>query len=196
MVAVQYRAMHQEGVPPPKEGLGPQKEDFDRLVPQLSKQSQEVLKKAPMPGDVLRQWVRAALMSKAMPPVTNDQLTEYLKNLPVDQRQELERLGEKEMREKLTKMYYAAKFNRGPRQWPGGPGGNGPNGGWRGPDGRGPPGEGRPEGRPGEGRPGEGRGRDDGRPGVGRPRGNFNGPPNQNGPPPGPRPIPNDESQR
>ncbi len=167
MFAINYR-------PPHLEGVVPQKEDFDRLLPLLSKQSQEVLKKAPVPGEVLREWVKAAVMSKVMPPATDEQLTEFLKQLPVRERQELEGLAAKEMRERLTRMFYASKFRGGPRpgsffgssEYPGrGPNDRGPSGGWRGPDGRSPPdqppGEDRRPGGPGrpmEGRPGDSRG--------------------------------------
>jgi hypothetical protein len=182
MFAINHRA-------PNAEGLAPQKEDFDRLVPQLSKQSQEVLRKAEVPGDILRNWVRAAVMSKVMPPVTDEQLTEFQKELPLNVRQELEGLAREEVRERLTKMYYAAKFNRAPRPWLG-PG----QGGWR--DGRGPDGQGSREGRPGDGRGpdgrGEGRGPNGGPPGEGRPSEGRPGPPGEGRPlrPMSPQPPP------
>lgn len=173
--AMRMRGPGAPNLPP----LQPTQEDFNKLVPRLSAQSQEMLKKTPQSGELVKEWIRAAVASKWNAQISNEKLSEFFRDLPATERQELEKLPADELRGRLIKLYFASQQRRdGGRPWlPPGPGG----------DGRGPS----PFVRPDGGRPTE---RPSGPPGENDPRrfrgGRQDGPRPEFPRPDGPRPEP------
>jgi hypothetical protein len=159
--------------------------EVQTLLDSLSAQARESMKTVKDPNmriKVAQEWIRAAIVSRTLPPVSQDDLREfYVNQLSELDRERLEALSGDERQQALQRLYFEHKFRRG-----GGPP-------WRGrEDGRGGgrgPGPGRdnfdrPPGTPGSGRgpglgPGSGRG-----PGPG-----FGGP---GGPPRGGERVPPD----
>jgi hypothetical protein len=112
-------------------------EQFETLIPQLSGLAQKELhsvKDAAQKEQILRDWLRAAVMIKLAPQVTDEQLREFFQGLSVVERERLEALPPEQMRLALRGLYFQRRFHQ---EWRlGGP----------------PP-------RPGERRPGFGDGR-------------------------------------
>ena len=142
----------------------PTEADVDQLLPSLSEETRRELARTSTKEEKLlavRDLVRAAVLSKVFPPISDDQRQQVFAKLNSVERERLEQMAPDMMRRELTRLYHAEQFRQ--RE------------GWRG-DGR--PGPGGPrfgpgrrdEGRPGDGRPGEGR-PGEGRPGEGRPEG-------------------------
>ena len=157
-----------------EEGVTPTREDFAALLPKLSEQTRHELDRTPTDrkAEAVRELVRAALFSKFMPQVSEDDLRTYFAKLDSRERERLETLDRDEMPPRIDPHVphqpipprWAARLRppagRRRRLWsaPGGgfgPRGNGPPRGGDGPprggDGerRGPSGE---KGRPGSGR--------------------------------------------
>ena len=120
----------------------PTEADVERLLPQLSQETRKELARAATKEEQLsavHALVRAAVLSKVFPPITDDQRQQVFAKLSSVERERLEQMAPDMMRKELTRLYYAQQFRE--RE------------GWRG-------------GRPGGPRFGPGR-RDDGRPGDG-----------------------------
>lgn len=147
---------------PPGEGPMPSKEDFEKLVPTLSTATRASLDKIKSSDDkqqLVREWIRATMISKTVPPITDEQLQATYAELKEDQREYLESLDSDAMRRELTRIYYTEMmrrrgegFSRGPFGPPGGRE-DGPRG--PGPDRGGPP---RSDGGRGDGGRGDGPG--------------------------------------
>ena len=127
----------------------PAREDFEKLLANLSPETQKQLEQARTPEEKqerTRELVRAAIWSRMFPPVSEEELRKFYTGLPVEARERLEPLDPEQMNRELRRMYYADKFReRGP--WgEGGPRGGPPRGG----PGRGGPPDTRVNDRPGD----------------------------------------------
>lgn len=144
----------------------PMKEDFVRLLPKLSVATRAALESAKTPEEqqqVARQWIFNAMISKVLPPASEEDLQKIFKeDLSSEQRERLERKSPEEIKRELTWRYHW-------KQWPG-------RESWRGPGGPGF-GPGRPGGGPGSGGPGPGGQGGPGSGGPGRGQGNVDRPP-------------------
>jgi hypothetical protein len=129
-------------------------EQFETLVPQLSSLAQKELlsvKDAAQKEQILRDWLRAAVMIKLAPQVTDEQLRDFFQGLSVVERERLEALPPEQMRLALRGLYFQRRFHQewrlgGPPPRPGerrsgfgdGRGSrDGAEGRWQGKDGRG-----------------------------------------------------------
>ncbi len=157
--------------------------DFDTLLPSLSKDTQKLFEKNkegdPQRRELILAMIRAAVISKELPPLNDDDLRKLYGSLPAEEQERLQTLTPEAMKRELQlKFYFQARH--GGRDF------RGPGGGERGPfprgegPGRGGPGRGGPdhEGPPGDrnGPPREG-GRPEGSPEFRGPDGPFRGPP-------------------
>lgn len=123
----------------------PSTAEVQELLKSLSPQAGEAMKTvkdANVRIKVAQEWIRAAVMSRNLPPVSQDDLREfYVNQLNELDREKLESLAADERQQALQRMYFEHKFRRG------GPGRGRGDGGR---DGRGPGREGgRPPGPPG-----------------------------------------------
>ncbi len=169
----------------------PSEIEISELLPQLSEETRREVARATTNEEkllVIRTLVRAAVLSKVLPPITDEQRQQVFAKLSSVERERLEQMAPDMMRRELTRMYHAQQFRErdGWRGW-GPPGSGGPRfGPGRRDDGRDGPREGRGEG-----------GRDDRRDGPrGEGRREFGrGERPEFGPPPGPprRPPPMEE---
>lgn len=147
----------------------PMREDFDRLLPTLTEATRAALESAKTPEEkqqVARQWIFTAMISKVLPPASEEDLKKVFNELSPEHRERLERKSPEEIKRELTSRFHW-------KQWPG------REGGWRGPGSGFGPGF-RPKGEGGPGpsgpRPGD--------PGLGGPGpgpGNEKGPGNRSG---------------
>jgi hypothetical protein len=124
----------------------PGSEDLNKLLASLTPETLAQIEQAPATEqpERVREMVRAAIFSRRIPPVSDEELRKFYTGLQADQRERLEGLEPEEFKRRLTWMYHAEKSGYrgggGPGRWPG-----------FGPSGR--PGEGtRSEGPRGSGR--------------------------------------------
>lgn len=120
----------------------PSERDVAELMPRLSEETRKELARAATKEEkllVVRALVRAAVLSKVFPPISDEQRQQVFARLSSVERERLEQMAPEMMRRELTRMYHAEQFRE--RE------------GWRG---WGPPGSGGP--RFGPGRRDEGRG--------------------------------------
>lgn len=101
----------------------PMKEDFVRLLPTLTPATRAALESAKTPEEqqqVARQWIFSAMISKVLPPPSEEDLQKIFKDLKPDERERLERKSAEEIKRELTWRYHW----RGREGWrgPGGPG--------------------------------------------------------------------------
>jgi hypothetical protein len=140
----------------------PTRDDLERLLPTLSQPTRQVFESVKTPDEkqnLARYWIFHAVVSKVLPPASDEDLQKILRELPPDQRERLERKTPEEVKRELTARFHWQHWP-GREGWRGGPGGGGgfqgggfPGGGFRpgnGPPGSGPPGLGPPPG-PGQG---------------------------------------------
>jgi hypothetical protein len=123
--------------------------EFASLVSRLSPLAQKELqgvKDADQKEQILRDWMRAAVMIKLAPQVTDEQLREFFQSLSVAERERLEALPPEQMRLALRGMYFQRRFHQewrlgGPPPRPGerrfGSARDGEDGRWQGKEGRG-----------------------------------------------------------
>jgi hypothetical protein len=125
----------------------PNAAEVQDLLKSLSPQASEAMKTvkdANVRIKVAQEWIRAAVISRNLPPVSQEDLREfYVNQLNELDREKLESLAADERQQALQRMYFEHKFRRG-----GGPGRGRGDGGRD--DGRGPGRDGgRPPGPPG-----------------------------------------------
>jgi hypothetical protein len=143
----------------------PTRDDLERLLPTLSQPTRQVFESVKTPDEkqnLARYWIFNAVVSKVLPPASDEDLQKILRELPQDQRERLERKTPEEVKRELTARFHWQHWP-GREGWRGGPGGSAgfqgggfPGGGFRpgmGPPGSGPPGLGPPPG-PGQVPPG------------------------------------------
>jgi hypothetical protein len=136
----------------------PTRKEEDELASRVSQKARDALNAATKEGErsrIIQNWMRAASLSRFMPPVSPEALDRFVDTLDKDDRAELESLPRDRMFAELRKLYFrkASRWGHGP--WSGrGRGGRDERGfeGRRGPRG-GPPGQGPPRPPPGEGKP-------------------------------------------
>lgn len=166
----------------------PMKEDFVRLLPKLTPATRAALESAKTPEEqqqVARQWIFSAMITKVLPPPSEEDLQKIFKELRTEDRERLERKSPEDIKRELTWRYHwkgreAWRGPSGPGFGPGfGPGrpGGASSGERTGPGGQNGPGIGGP-GRSGE------------RPPFKRPEGGSDRPPP---PPPTDNPQPLDD---
>ncbi len=128
----------------------PMQKDFEQLLPTLSAPTRAVLDSAKTPEEkqqLARQWIFSAMISKVLPPASEEDLRQVFKDLTDEHRERLERKSPEEVKRELTWRFH----------WKQGPGREG----WRGPGGPSgfrPGGPGGPGGNPERGAPGRGPG--------------------------------------
>jgi hypothetical protein len=128
----------------------PMKEDFVRLLPTLTPATRAALESAKTPEEqqqVARQWIFSAMISKVLPPPSEEDLQKIFKDLKADERERLERKSPEDIKRELTWRYHwkgreGWRGPGGPGFGPGRPGGSGSVG--AGPGGQGGPGGGGP----------------------------------------------------
>ena len=131
----------------------PGEAELQKLLPRLSEETRKELDRATSQEEQLsavRTLVRAAVVSKVFPPITDEQRQQVFARLNSLERERLEQMAPDMMRRELTRLYHAQQF-RERDGWRGGGGRPGPGGPRFGPgrreDGP-PPGEDRAPGRP------------------------------------------------
>lgn len=165
--------------------------EFDLILPQLSAESKKIFEElregSPERQEVTLAVIRAAIISKDLPPLNEEDLRKFFASLPTEEQERLQTLSAEAMRRELQLKFYFQVRNSGRQQFhPGeghGRGGPGREGG-PGRDG-GPGREGPPGGRNKEGRGPGGEGPFRGKEPVFRPREGIGPgePPPENGPP-------------
>lgn len=115
----------------------PTPEDLERLLPKLSQPTRTAFESVKTPDEkqyLARHWVFSALVSKVLPPASDEDLQKVFNELPPDQRERLERKTPDELKRELTAMFHWRHWP-GREGWRGGPGGGGfrPGGGPNGP---------------------------------------------------------------
>lgn len=151
----------------------PMRDDFERLLPTLSPPTRSALESAKTAEEkqqVARQWIFHAMVSRVLPPASDEDLHKILTAMPREQRERLERKTPEEVKRELTWMHHwqnwpgregfrgsgGPGFFGGPGFRPGSGSGNGPGGSGGGPNGsdrRGPMGSGSKRGEGGRTNP-------------------------------------------
>jgi hypothetical protein len=136
----------------------PDREDLNKLLASLTAETLAQIEQAPATEqpERVRELVRAAIFSRRIPPVSDEDLRKFYTDLQAEQRERLEGLEPEEFKRRLTWMYHAEKSGYrsggGPGRWPGFGGGFGPPGGR---PGEGPRGDGQRGGGRGDGKRGD-----------------------------------------